>query len=82
MNGYEAPPPPRPLPATAPVECSLCGNAVVAATNRCAQCGLHQQLGPQHPNPFVQRALATVVLTAVAVYLVVLAIVAVIPHSK
>ena len=64
------------------IECSLCGNAVTTTTNRCSQCGLYQQLGPQHRNPFVKRALAAVILTGTAVYLTVLAIVAVLPRSK
>ena len=95
MNGVEPPPnlpPSAPSPdpgatisgdpAPPAIECSLCGNAVVLATSRCSECGLYQQLGPQHPNPFVERALATVILTAGAVYLVVLAIVAALPRSK
>jgi hypothetical protein len=76
------PPPPPPPPPALNSECFLCGNEVSSATNRCTQCGMHQQVGPQRPNPFVGRALAQVWLTGVAVYLTVLAIVAVVPHAK
>ena len=89
MNGDEVPPPPPPPASTPPIpewttaiECSLCGNAVTPTNNRCTQCGLYQQLGAHHPNPFVNRARLTLILAGIAVYLVVLAIVAVLPAAK
>ena len=73
-------PPPQPS-APAPRECVLCDTPLNPNQLRCPSCGLYQELGPDRPNPFRQRALWLLVGVLIAVYIVVLVVVAVIPKN-
>jgi hypothetical protein len=73
-------PPPQP-PAPAPRECPLCDTLLTPNQMRCPSCGLYQELGPDRPNPFRQRALWFLIGVLAAVYAVVLFIVAVLPAA-
>src|SRR4051812_12324537 len=73
-------PPPQPE-APAPRECVLCDTELSPNEHRCPSCGLYQELGADRPNPFRQRALWLLIGALVAVYAVVLMIVAVVPKA-
>ena len=73
-------PPPQP-PAPAPRQCSLCDTLLSPNEQRCPSCGLHQELGPDRPNPFRERALWLLFGVLAAVYVVVLLVVAVLPSN-
>jgi hypothetical protein len=49
---------------------------------RCPSCGLYQELGAERPNPFRQKALWVLIGVLIAVYAVVLFVVAVIPAAN
>ena len=72
---------PTPLPPTPgnPTLCLLCDAPLAAGELRCSSCGLHQQLGPDRPNPFRQRALWVLLGVMAVVYVVVLLLVEVLP---
>ena len=74
-------PPPQP-PAPAPRACVLCDTPLDPNHVRCPVCGLYQELGPERPNPFRERALWLLIGVLAAVYLVVLVIVAVLPPAS
>ena len=73
------PPPPPPASPALAQRCSLCDTELGQGAQRCGSCGLFQQLGPNRPDPFRQKALWLLLGVMLAVYLIVLAIVAVIP---
>ncbi len=80
------PPPYRPVPPSPPkpavAQCTLCETPITTGSNRCTECGLYQELGPEKPNPFRQRTAVLVAGALSAVYLIVLGIVAIIPHAR
>lgn len=72
------PPPPQPLDA----RCTLCDARLEVGHERCHACGLYQELGPDKPNPFVNKALWLLIGVMLTVYLVVLGVVAILPAQK
>ena len=75
------PPVPAP-PVSAPAQCLLCDEPLAPGALRCSACGLHQQLGPDRPNPFRERAMWVLLGVMAVVYLVVLLVVAVLPPGN
>ena len=85
MNVEPPLPPPPPVPAPPPaleMHCTLCDAGLEAGHDRCHACGLHQVLGPDKPNPFVNKSLWLLIGAMLAVYLVVLGVVAILPPQK
>lgn len=73
MNAHPDAHPPPAGPAGA---CALCGSALAPGLVRCPACGLYQELGPDHPNPFRRAGAWLLAGLLVAVYLASLAVVA------
>ncbi len=73
-------PPPQP-PAPAPRACALCDTALEPSQLRCPSCGLHQELGPERPNPFRQRALWLLIGVLATLYITVLLVVWLLPPA-
>jgi hypothetical protein len=53
----------------------LCGVALGPSQLRCPDCGLHQQLGPSRPDPFVGGALGWLIGVLVVLWIAVLLVV-------
>lgn len=62
-------------PAPAPAACPICATPLDPNQQRCPECGLYQQLGPERPDPFRGRGLTTVIGVLVALWVVVLLVV-------
>lgn len=72
MTGAVGPPP----PAVAPGACPLCGTPVAAGVDRCPDCGCSLMGVDGRPGPFSRRTLWWWAGALLAIYLVVLGIVA------
>lgn len=69
---------PAPPPAPTPAICQLCDTPLAPSQDRCPECGLRQRLGPTRPDPFVGRNRGILIGVLVALWVLVLAIVAIV----
>jgi hypothetical protein len=70
---------PSPSPSEAPSVCPLCGTSVAITANRCESCGLTLAGLDGRPGPFSRATVWWMAGALLAIYLVVLAIVVLIP---